>query len=108
LIGSIDSQRAIVMTAEMLEGIERYDARILILDITGVPVVDTQVARILLESARAAKLMGCQTVLTGIRPEIAQTMMELGIEVTDLVSRSELQGGIEYALEEMGLRLERR
>jgi anti-anti-sigma regulatory factor len=108
LIGSIDSQRAIVMTAEMLEGIERYDARILILDITGVPVVDTQVARILLESARAAKLMGCQTVLTGIRPEIAQTMVELGIEVTDLVSRSELQGGIEYALEEMGLRLERR
>jgi len=108
LIGSIDSQRAIVMTAEMLEGIERYDAHILILDITGVPLVDTQVARILLESARAAKLMGCQTVLTGIRPEIAQTMVELGIEVTDLVSRSELQGGIEYALEEMGLRLERR
>jgi anti-anti-sigma regulatory factor len=108
LIGSIDSQRAIVMTAEMLEGIERYDARILILDITGVPVVDTQVARILLESARAAKLMGCQTVLTGIRPEIAQTMVELGIEVNDLVSRSELRGGIEYALEEMGLRLERR
>jgi len=108
LIGSIDSQRAIVMTAEMLEGIERYDAHILILDITGVPLVDTQVARILLESARAAKLMGCQTVLTGIRPEIAQTMVELGIEVTDLVSRSELQGGIEYALEEMGLRRERR
>jgi anti-anti-sigma regulatory factor len=108
LIGPIDSQRAVVMTAEMLDGIERYDAHILILDITGVPVVDTQVARILLESARAAQLMGCQTVLTGIRPEIAQTMVELGIAGTDLVTRSELQGGIEYALEEMGLRLEKR
>ncbi|NIN68070.1 MAG: STAS domain-containing protein [Anaerolineae bacterium] len=108
LVGSIDSQRAVVMTAEMLDGIERYDARIVILDITGVPVVDTQVAKILLESARAAQLMGCQAVLTGIRPEIAQTMVELGIEVTDLVTRSELQGGMEYALEQMGLRLERR
>jgi rsbT co-antagonist protein RsbR len=108
LIGPVDSQRAVVMTAEMLDGIERYDAHILILDITGVPVVDTQVARILLESARAAQLMGCQTVLTGIRPEIAQTMVELGIAGTDLVTRSELQGGIEYALEEMGLRLEKR
>jgi len=108
LVGSIDSQRAVVMTAEMLDGLERYDARIVILDITGVPVVDTQVAKILLESARAARLMGCQTVLTGIRPEIAQTMVELGIEATDLVTRSELQGGMEYALEEMGLRLEKR
>jgi rsbT co-antagonist protein RsbR len=107
LVGSIDSQRAVVMTAQMLDGIERYDAHIMILDITGVPVVDTQVAKILLESARAAQLMGCQTVLTGIRPEIAQTMVELGIEVADLVTRSELQGGMEYALEEMGLRLEK-
>jgi len=105
LVGSIDSQRAVVMTAEMLDGIERYGARIVILDITGVPVVDTQVAKILLEAARAAQLMGCRAVLTGIRPEIAQTMVELGIEVTDLVTRSELQGGMEYALEEMGLRL---
>jgi anti-anti-sigma regulatory factor len=108
LVGSIDSRRAVVMTAEMLNGIERYDARIVILDITGVPVVDTQVAKILLESARAAQLMGCQTVLTGIRPEIAQTMVELGIETADLVTRSELQGGMEYALEEMGLRLAKR
>lgn len=108
LVGSIDSERAVAITAEMLNGIERYDARIVILDITGVPVVDTRVAKILLESARAAQLMGCQTVLTGIRPEIAQTMVELGMEVTDLVSRSELQGGMEYALEEMGLRLEKR
>jgi rsbT co-antagonist protein RsbR len=108
LVGSIDSQRAVVMTAEMLNGLERYDARIVILDITGVPVVDTQVAKILLESARAAQLMGCQTVLTGIRPEIAQTMVELGIEATDLVTRSDLQGGMEYALEKMGLGLEKR
>jgi rsbT co-antagonist protein RsbR len=107
LVGSIDSQRAVAITAEMLDGLERYDARFVIMDITGVPVVDTQVAKILLESARAAQLMGCQTVLTGIRPEIAQTMVELGIEATDLVTRSELQGGMEYALEEMGLRLEK-
>ncbi|HID64161.1 MAG TPA: STAS domain-containing protein [Anaerolineae bacterium] len=108
LVGSIDSRRAVAITAEMLSGIERYDARIVILDITGVPVVDTQVAKILLESARAARLMGCQTVLTGIRPEIAQTMVELGIDVADLVTRSELQGGMEYALAKMGLRLEKR
>lgn len=108
LVGSIDSQRAVAITTEMLNGIERYDARLVILDITGVPVVDTQVAGILLESARTARLMGCQTVLTGIRPEIARTMVELGIDVTDLVTRSELQGGMEYALKKMGLRLEKR
>jgi rsbT co-antagonist protein RsbR len=108
LVGSVDSQRAVAITTEMLSGIERYDARIVILDITGVPVVDTQVAKILLESARAAQLMGCQAVLTGIRPEIAQTMVELGIEAADLVTRSDLRGGMEYALEEMGLRLEKR
>ncbi|TEU14623.1 MAG: STAS domain-containing protein [Anaerolineales bacterium] len=108
LVGSIDSQRAVAITAEMLDGLERYNAHIVILDITGVPVVDTQVTKILLESARAAQLMGSQTVLTGIRPEIAQTMVELGIETTDLVTRSDLQGGMEYAMEEMGLRLEKR
>jgi anti-anti-sigma regulatory factor len=69
-----------------------------ILDITGVPGVDAQVADALVRSARAAKLLGAEVILTGIQPEIARTLVELGVDLGGIVSLGTLQGGVAHAL----------
>jgi PAS domain S-box-containing protein len=97
LIGAIDTQRAQQVLDALLSGIERSRARIAILDITGVPVVDTQVAKTLLIAARGVRLLGAEIVLTGIRPEVAQTLVGLGIDLGGIVTHSTLQRGIAYA-----------
>jgi rsbT co-antagonist protein RsbR len=98
LIGAMDSKRANQVLTTLLSGIESRRARVAILDITGVPVVDTQVARTLMDVARSVGLLGAQVVLTGIRPEVAQTLVGLGVDLSSLVTRSILQDGIAYAL----------
>jgi rsbT co-antagonist protein RsbR len=98
LIGVIDSERAARLTHAVLAAIERHRAGIVILDVTGVPLVDTQVARTLLQVAAAARLLGTQTVLVGLRPELAQTIVGLGLSLGDLITRADLQSGITYAL----------
>jgi rsbT co-antagonist protein RsbR len=97
LIGSVDSRRAQQVIETLLEGISGSGARVAILDITGVPVVDTQVANALIRAAQAVKLLGAQVVLTGIRPEVAQTLVGLGTDLSGVVTRSSLQSGIAYA-----------
>ncbi len=97
LIGSIDSTRAEQMMHTLLQGIERYHARIAILDITGVPVVDTQVASALVRTANAVRLLGTQVILTGIRAEVAQSLVDIGIDLRTIVTQSTLQDGIAYA-----------
>ena len=97
LIGSVDSRRAQQVIETLLQGIAASGARIAILDITGVPVVDTQVANALIRAAQAVKLLGAQVVLTGIRPEVAQTLVGLGTDLRGIVTRSSLQSGIAYA-----------
>ena len=97
LIGSVDSRRAQQVIETLLQGIATSGARIAILDITGVPVVDTQVADALIRAAQAVKLLGAQVVLTGIRPEVAQTLVGLGTDLRGIITRSSLQGGIAYA-----------
>jgi anti-anti-sigma factor len=98
LIGTIDSARAVRVVETILEAIAESRAQVLILDITGVPVVDTQTAAVLLRCARAVALLGAELVLTGIRPDVAQTVIALGIEFGDLITRADLQDGIRYAL----------
>ncbi|HYF64358.1 MAG TPA: PAS domain-containing protein [Herpetosiphonaceae bacterium] len=98
LIGTIDSQRAAGVITSLLDGVGDYKARVAILDLTGVPVVDTQVASALIRAAQAVRLLGAQVILTGIRPEIAQTLVALGVDLGEVVTRSNLQMGIEYAL----------
>lgn len=98
LIGAIDSTRAQQVMETLLEGINRYRATVAIIDITGVKVVDTQVAGALIRAAQAANLLGAQVVLTGIGPEIAQTLVHIGVEFYDLVTKATLQEGIAYAL----------
>lgn len=98
LMGTIDSQRAQQVMETLMEGVARYQADLAILDITGVLVVDTQVADALLRAARAVRLLGSQIILTGIQPQIAQTLVHLGVDMKDLITRSTLQAGIAYAL----------
>lgn len=103
MVGSIDSHRAGQIMEDLLESISRYAADVIIMDITGVPVIDTGVANYLLQAARAARLLGSTVVLVGIGPEIAQTIVQLGIDLTGIITRANLQAGIEYALALRGL-----
>jgi anti-anti-sigma factor len=98
LIGAVDSRRAQQVLQALLEGTASRNARTVILDITGVPVVDTQVANALIGAARALRLLGAQVVLTGIRPEVAQTMVGLGVDLGSVTTRSSLQSGIAFAI----------
>jgi rsbT co-antagonist protein RsbR len=72
------------------------------MDITGVPVVDTQVAHHLLQATQAAKLLGATAILVGITPEIAQTMVQLGVDFSQIITKSTLQASLEYAHEHLG------
>ncbi|MEF3273188.1 MAG: PAS domain S-box protein [Chloroflexus sp.] len=108
LIGSIDSMRAQQVIETLLEGVNTSGAEIVILDITGVPVVDTQVANTLLRSAQAVRLLGAQVVLTGIRPEVAQTIVGLGLDLSDIRTLASLQDGISYALKQQNQNKRRR
>jgi anti-anti-sigma factor len=99
LIGAIDSRRAQQVVETLLSGIAESRAHVAIIDITGVSVVDTQVAGALIRAAQAVKLLGAQVILTGIRPEIAQTLVGLGIDLKDIVTRASLQNGIAYAMD---------
>lgn len=98
LVGTIDSQRAQLVMETLLEGIAAYQAQVAILDITGVQIVDTQVANALLGAAQAVRLLGADVVLTGIRPEVAQTLVGIGADLSGIITCSTLQSGIAYAL----------
>ncbi|MEO7908535.1 MAG: PAS domain S-box protein [Roseiflexaceae bacterium] len=98
LIGSIDSARAQQIIEELLTGVAANRATTAIIDITGVPIVDTQVAGALLRAAQAVELLGSRVVITGIRPEVAQTLVGIGVNLGNIVTRATLQDGIAYAL----------
>lgn len=99
LIGAIDGARAQKIMETLLAGIRESRARTAILDITGVAVVDTQVADALLRAARAVRLLGTDVVLTGIRPDVAQTLVSLGTDFGGIVTRGTLQSGIAFAMQ---------
>lgn len=98
LIGSIDSRRAQQIMENLLTGITEHGASQVILDITGISVMDTNVAAMLIRLAQAVRLLGAQIILTGIRAEIAQTLVSLEIDFNDIITRSTLRDGIAYAL----------
>lgn len=102
LIGAIDSRRAVLLMESLLDGVARRQASIVLLDITGVPIVDTGTAHHLIQAARAVRLLGAQIVLVGIGPEIAQTIVQLGVDLSGIVTRSDLQAGFAFALEQLG------
>jgi rsbT co-antagonist protein RsbR len=98
LIGSVDSMRAQQIVEELLAGVSAHRATTAIIDITGVPVVDTQVAGAFLRAAQAVELLGARVVITGIRPEVAQTLVGIGVNLGSIVTRATLQDGIAYVL----------
>jgi anti-anti-sigma regulatory factor len=103
LVGAIDSARATRITEDLLTGINKYQAEIVIIDITGVPVVDTSVANHLIQTIKAAALLGARCVVVGISSEVAQSLISLGVDLSGMVTRSNLQAGVRYAMEMMGL-----
>ena len=98
LIGNIDTPRAQQVLETLLQGIVAHQASMVILDVTGVPIIDTQVASALVRAARAVNLLGAQVLLTGIQPAIARTLVELGADLGGILIRSTLDSGIAYAL----------
>ncbi len=98
LIGTLDSQRTEQFMERLLESVVKTNSQVALVDITGVPTIDTQTAQYLIEAVNAVKLLGAQVVLTGICPAIAQTLVHLGIELTDVVTCASLAAGVRYAL----------
>ncbi|WP_047981047.1 RsbT co-antagonist protein RsbRA [Ornithinibacillus contaminans] len=99
LVGTIDTERAKFIMENLLEGVMRHNAEVVLIDITGVPVVDTMVAHHLFQATEAVRLLGAKCILVGIRPEIAQTIVNLGINFSQLPTKSSLKKGFILALE---------
>jgi anti-anti-sigma factor len=99
LVGSVDSRRGQQILEQLLQVVEQKRARIVLVDITGVPVVDTAVAQTLLQAMQAVRLLGGEAVLVGITPDVAQTLVSLGVDLKDITTRSDLQGGVVYAVQ---------
>ena len=97
LIGIVDTQRARQVTESMLKAIRDHRAKVVVMDITGVPMVDSKVANHLIQSVEAARLMGAGVFITGLSPEIAQTLVALGAELPNVRTFADLQGGLEEA-----------
>ncbi|GEN85213.1 modulator protein RsbR [Sporosarcina luteola] len=98
LVGTIDTERAKLIMENLLEGVVSQRAEVVLLDITGVPVVDTMVAHHIIQAADAVRLVGAKCMLVGIRPEIAQTIVALGINLHEFTTKSTLQKGMQSAL----------
>lgn len=98
LIGSMDRERAQQIVGTALQGAQRHRAQAVIIDITGMKHIDSDVAGTFINAAAALRLLGTHTILTGIRPEVAQTLVSMGIDLSKLVTRSTLQSGIAHAL----------
>lgn len=99
LVGTIDTERAKQIMENLLKGAVKHRSEVVLIDITGVPVVDTMVAHHIIQAAEAVRLVGAKCMLCGIRPEIAQTIVSLGIDLTQFTTKNSLQKGIEAALE---------
>lgn len=103
LIGTLDSARTQVVMESLLERIVQTASRIAIIDITGVPTVDTLVAQHLIKTVTAARLMGAECIISGIRPQIAQTIVHLGVELGDITTKSNLSDAFLVAISRLGL-----
>ncbi|MFG2455184.1 STAS domain-containing protein [Streptomyces sp. NPDC048512] len=103
LIGTLDSARSQVVMESLLDAVVAQRARFAILDITGVPTVDSQVAQHLMKTVAAARLMGAECIVSGIRPAIAQTIVHLGIDLGEVVTRASLADALAYALNRQGI-----
>jgi anti-anti-sigma regulatory factor len=105
LIGALDAERMSQFTARLLETVASSRAAVVLIDITGLPTVDTSAAQHLFRAVDAVRLLGAEAVLTGVRPAIAQTMVHLGIETSHMETRSSLASGLDFAFRALRLRV---
>jgi rsbT co-antagonist protein RsbR len=97
IIGVLDSQRARQLTEQLLRGIRTHRAKVVVIDITGVPEIDSTVANHLVQTVEASRLMGASVVITGLSPDIALTLVTIGVDLSKMNAVGDLQGGIEHA-----------
>jgi len=103
IIGTLDSARTQVVMESLLQAIVQTNSRVAIVDITGVPTVDTIVAQHLLKTVTAARLMGADCIISGVRPQIAQTIVHLGINLLDVTTKATLSAAFALALQKLGV-----
>lgn len=108
LIGTVDTRRAQDMNERLLQTIVDTGSEIVLLDITGVPVVDTAVARHLLETVAAARLLGAEVFIVGLSSRTAMTLVQLGVELGDVTTRATMSKGLELAFARLGLEVVKR
>ncbi|MBI4454993.1 MAG: STAS domain-containing protein [Acidobacteria bacterium] len=106
MIGVIDSQRARQLTEQVLRGIRTNRAKVVVMDITGVPAIDSNVANHLVQTVDASRLMGATVIVTGLSPEIAQTLVTIGVDLSKMNTVGDLQGGIEEAERLLGYKVQ--
>jgi rsbT co-antagonist protein RsbR len=105
IIGVLDNQRARQLTEQLLRGIRTHRAKVVVIDITGVPDVDESVANSLVQTVDASRLMGAEVIITGLSSEIAQTLVTIGVDLTKMRTVGDLQGGIEEAERQLGFKV---
>jgi rsbT co-antagonist protein RsbR len=105
LIGMLDSARTQQLMEKLLQRLAETNSPVALLDITGVPAVDTQTAQHLIETIKAVRYIGAEVVLTGVRPTIAQTLVHLGIDLTSAITRSSLRSGLQVAFDMINLQV---
>src|SRR5438552_2371295 len=105
IIGVIDAQRARQLTEQLLRGIRQNRAKVVVIDITGVPTIDSTVANHLVQTVEASRLMGASVIITGLSSEIAQTLVTIGVDLSKMNAVGDLQGGIEEAERLLGYKV---
>src|SRR6266705_878961 len=105
IIGAIDAQRARQLTEQLLRGIRTHRAKVVVVDITGVPAIDSAVANHLVQTVEASRLMGAGVIITGLSSEIAQTLVTIGVDLSKMNAVGDLQGGIEEAEQLLGYKV---
>jgi rsbT co-antagonist protein RsbR len=105
IIGMVDPLRARQLTEQLLRGIRTNRARVVVMDITGVPAMDATVANHLVQTVEASRLLGATVIVTGLSPELAQTLVNIGVDLSKMNTVGDLQGGIEEAERQLGYRV---
>ncbi len=105
IIGIIDPQRSRQLTEQLLRGIRVNRAKVVVMDLTGVPTVDAAVANHLVQTVEAARLVGAEVIVTGLAPELAQTLVTIGVDLGKMATVGDLQGGIEVAEKLLGYKV---
>jgi len=108
IVGILDSKRTQVVMEDMLNRIHDVEAKVIVLDIQGVAVVDSAVANHLMKITKATRLMGCSCVISGISPAVSQTIVNLGIELENTVTTSTLKDALKFAFDKLGYSVTRK